>query len=345
MSEEDGIGGYLENLGLLMTYKCQVACAHCLVHAGPHRTETLVETDAADWITQVARYRDGVVKAINLTGGEPFFDVDALRRLIAMACERGLFATVVTNAHWAVSPDVAIETLRSLPGLLFLQISADEHHQAEIPFERVTNAIAAAQALGLVYRVVVCTEDETSPAYRELHERLTAQVDPGCINTVLTFPAGRAGQGELFRLRKQTSVVPEGACSGADSPTILLDGRVVACVGPVIEIREAHPLLLGNLRERPLADILDEADTNSLLHFIRVWGPGLLLDLLEDRGLGDRLPTRFVPDSICDVCYRLFSDGFLREAARELAQEEDFIRTVALGRQRHLKEDGMVGLR
>jgi len=32
---------FCENIGFLMTYRCQVACPHCIIRAGPHRTEEI----------------------------------------------------------------------------------------------------------------------------------------------------------------------------------------------------------------------------------------------------------------------------------------------------------------
>jgi hypothetical protein len=326
-----------------MTFKCQVACAHCQVQAGPHRTEVLRDEDAEDWMTQASVYRDGVIKAVNLTGGEPFFDLGALRRLVALAVGHGLVATAVTNAHWAVSPDAALETLASVPGLFFLQISADELHQAEIPFERVMNAIAAAETLGLIHRVVVCTEDPESPAHQETLRRLHEKVEPSLVETVVIFSAGRAMRGGLLKLRRETTVVPRGGCAGADSPVIMPDGRVMACVGPVLTIKKNHPLVLVNLNDRSLADILDDAEVNPVLHVIRLWGPATLLDLLTQRGgVEHDLPARFVPDSICDVCQRLFSNDALIAAARDLGADEDLREVVAMGRARHLGEDEML---
>lgn len=344
MTDDNGNGGYLANIGLFMTYKCQVACPHCVAQAGPHRTEAILEHEAADWIGQAARYRDGVIKAVNLTGGEPFFDLPALQRLVALIVQNGLLPTAVTNAHWAVSPGAARETLSRVPDLLLLQVSTDEHHQREIPFERVLNAIDAAEALGIVYRVAVCTEDVESPRHAETIRRLHERVDASRVETIRTFPTGRAAHGQVVRLLHFTSEPPEGACAGADSPLILPDGRVVSCVGPIMAIGKDMPLVLGNLRERPLAEILDAAEKNPLLHLIRAWGPATLLDLLKGRGIDDRLPTRFVPGTLCDLCYRLFSDDSIVAVARDLSREPEFVEVVARGRRQRLGEDGMIPL-
>jgi MoaA/NifB/PqqE/SkfB family radical SAM enzyme len=63
---------FLRNIGFLMTYRCQVACPHCIIKAGPHRRGKMRLADALKWIEQVAAYRSGYIKALALTGGSLF---------------------------------------------------------------------------------------------------------------------------------------------------------------------------------------------------------------------------------------------------------------------------------
>ncbi|HDQ05209.1 MAG TPA: radical SAM protein [Candidatus Bathyarchaeota archaeon] len=72
---------YLRNIGMVVTYKCQVACPHCIIEAGPHRKEEVKLDDASKWIEQIANYRNGYIKVLSLTGGEPFYDLNKLAAL------------------------------------------------------------------------------------------------------------------------------------------------------------------------------------------------------------------------------------------------------------------------
>lgn len=333
---------YLENLGLFTTFRCQVACAHCAVQAGPNRTEVLRDEDAADWMTQAAAYRGGTIRSVNLTGGEPFFDLAALRRLVELATERGLVPTAVTNAWWAVTPGAALETLRSVPGLLAVQISADEHHQARIPFDRVRNAIRAAQELGLVYSVAVCTESEASPGYRSTLDRLLAVADLTHIRTVITFHAGRAACEVALRRYETTAELPRAACGGAATPVVFPDGRVLACSGPLADVRGDHPLVLGDLRRSSLAEILDAADASFAVQFVRVWGPGRLAETLASTGFDLGRPSRIVKGDVCGVCRWVATRPQVREALRRLSREADWPERLAWARLHYLGEDAMV---
>ncbi len=332
---------YLENLGLFLTYKCQVACSHCLVKAGPHRTETVKEDVLYDWIGQAAAY-DGRVRSINFTGGEPFIDVTLFRKLCAFCLSKGLFPTSVTNAYWAESYETAVEVLESIPSLLFLQISADEHHQKEIPFKRVKNAILAAQKVKIVSSVVVCTENEKSFAYIDIINKLAEIVDSEQVRTVVTTPSGRASSAGKILQYEMTDCLPQGACGGTTNPVILPSGRVSPCMGPIFELEEDNPMMVGNLFEISLKEVLDAMEINPVLHFIRTWGPAKLYTMLEENGFGNLLPKQFVKDDVCILCKNLISEPKVRAAITELFCDKDLVETVAYGREHYLEENEMV---
>jgi hypothetical protein len=281
------------------------------------------------------------IKTACFTGGEPFYDLARLKELCAFAVSCGLIPTVVTNAFWADSEARALATLRSLPGLRVISISTDQHHLRQIPFERVANALKAANELGWMYNVAVCTEDEHDPDYCALLARLEQFIDREKISTVITFPAGRALKTIGSSKYEMTGEVPLAACRAASTPTVFPDGRVYACIGPVIDLPSRHPLFLGSVREKPLARVLDEAEHNLVLHLLRVWGPSKLMTLLADRGLSARLPTQFVKHSICNLCYALFSNPALCAALMKLSDDTELVEETAYARLYYLNESRM----
>jgi organic radical activating enzyme len=333
--------GFLRNIGLVITYKCQVACPHCIVHAGPDRTVEMRWADASRWIREIAAYREGQFKLLSLTGGEPFFNLDHLRRIATLGSELGLLVTAVSNAFWASTPEAAIRTLGEIPSIRMLALSADLYHQPAIPLERVRNAVRAARELGVEYTVAVCTQDEQDPAYLRLLKQVKEFADPGRIYTAMTMPVGRA-RTELDPDRYQMADLPAAsACTTASTPMILPDGRVIACVGPLIALRVSHPLMLGNARLTPVAELLDRAESNTLLHAIRVWGPRKLVEALKATAAGVDLPTQYIKDSPCDVCQRLFRNPKLTGALSKLAMDAEFREKVAYGRVHYLRESSM----
>jgi MoaA/NifB/PqqE/SkfB family radical SAM enzyme len=342
--EKETEPAFLENIGFLITYKCQVACPHCIIGAGPNRTEQMEREDLFSWIEQASAYRGGRIKTICFTGGEPFYDLERLRQMTLLAVSRGMLPTVVTNAFWAESPAKAVETLKSMPALRVISVSTDSHHLAQIPFSRVENALLAAKELGLNCSVAVCTEDVNSREYQDLLEQLQRIVAADCISTAITFPVGRAAGFLKAAQYGMTHELPNAACPSADTPVVFPDGRVVACMGPVVDLCNGHPLLLGNLREKSLDYILDKAEMNPILHILRVWGPGRLYEILQEKGYGSRLPRQFIKDSICNLCYSMIADDSLHAALNDLARDNQLKQKIAFGRQYYLSETAMVDM-
>lgn len=333
---------FLTNLGLVVTYKCQIACPHCVLEAGPRRTEEMALEDAKRWIREAVHCPDSRFRVLSLTGGEPFCNLDLLREIAAFAGEAGLLVTAVTNAFWARTLAEAVSALRSAPAIRMVAVSADAYHQSEIPLERVRHAVTAAGQLGLEYSVAVCTEDENDPTHLAFVAELETFADADRISVAKTLPVGR-GARSLNHLCYPMSPEPaSAACWAASTPMVFPDGRVVACIGPVISLRTPHPLLLGNARLTSLTDVLTRAQRNSVLHALRVWGPRRLVQLLHEAGCGSLLPQRYVADSVCAACFSLMSDARVVASLNALAQDPAWAEKVAYGRLFYLKEEEMV---
>lgn len=335
---------FLRNIGLILTYKCQVACPHCIIEAGPHRTEEMRLSDALNWIKQIAEYRNGYIKVLSLTGGEPFYNINNLKQIATFGENCGLLVSAVTNAFWATTKEEAVKVLRKLPAIKMLAISADAYHQESIPFERVKNAIMAAQECNLPYNIAVCTENEEDEEYKEILKKLREITEMETINTAVTFPAGRALKKLKDLKYRMSNEPPISACSAGSSPIIFPDGRVIACIGPVIDISSAHPLILGNLRVNYLKEILDGAELNPILHAIRIWGPKRLISIIKEAGLNQYLPEKYIKDSVCNACYNLMSNDKIIDFLTQLAEDFEFKRKVAYARVYYLKEIKMAEL-
>jgi organic radical activating enzyme len=334
----------LRNVGLLVTYHCQASCEHCVIRAGPDRHEEVRLEDARNWIREIASYRNHYVCVLSLTGGEPFSNLKLLREVMELAAESGLFVSVVTNGFWGATRESAKKLLQSLPQICFLSISTDVYHQKYVPYERVENAIWATRECGIPYYVSIITDTEDDPEFQRVRNDILKNSGPEQIRTGITFPVGRASQIKSQLKYSLSDQPPKEACQAASSPCIFPDGRVYGCIGPLIELQHDHPLLLGNLHETPMHEILDRAETNAVLHALRLWGPNKLISMLRDAGLGRHLPVEFITGSICNACFSLMSNPTVRAWLRELEQDEDFRRKVAYGRLYYLNESGMLDI-
>jgi len=335
---------FLRNIGLVMTYRCQVACPHCILEAGPERKEEILLSDAVNWIQQIANYRHGYIKGISLTGGEPFYNIEKLKNIAAFAEKSDLLVSAITNAFWATTKEEAIRVLRELKEIEILAFSTDVYHQESIPFERVKNAILAAKECNIPYNIAVCTENENDTVYKEILCKLEEITEKDNIKTSITFPVGRALK-KLGTFKYKTSEIPPvSACTACSSPIIFPDGRVIACIGPLIDLSTSHPLVLGNLRINTLNEILDNAESNPILQTIRIWGPRKLVSLIKEAGLHQYLPQRYIEESVCDACYNLMSNSKIIEFLNQLANDYEFKRKIAYARLYYLKETKMAEL-
>lgn len=339
-AEADSIP-FLSDFGLLMTYRCQVACPHCIVQAGPHRKEHVRLDEAFAWISQLVAYRDGWVRVLALTGGEPFYDLSLLRAIAEYARKSGLIVTAVTNAFWASSLDRAIHVLKELEAISNIAFSTDVYHQISIPLEYVKNGVAAAKQCRKPYVISVCTENRRDEGYLEIMQKLHEFTDDDHLRTAIALPVGRAMQQLGTSKYDWAGTPPRSACTSS-SPIVFPDGRVVACVGPVIELDAPHPLLLGDLRRESMAEILDRAETSTILHMIRVWGPHKLVSLVHESGLAGFLPERYISSTICQTCYHLMATPRLVSFLEEVAKDQGQQHTTAYGRAYYLEEPEMM---
>jgi MoaA/NifB/PqqE/SkfB family radical SAM enzyme len=334
---------FLSNVGLMLTYKCTIACPHCIVKAGPNRKEEMSLTLAHQWLDQIKLYRDGFVCGISLTGGEPFYNLPHLISVADYAHKLGFIVSVVSNAFWAPGREQALETLSKCSSIQMVSISADIPHQQLIPFANVKNAIWAAKKSGKLYNVAVATESESNPEYLALMDDILEITDAEFVNTAIILPVGRAEKGTIPSHYKYSNEPAEAACSMASFPILFPNGDVIACIGPPITLPEFNPLYLGNLHKESISDIFDRAEHNYILHAIRTFGPKMLVNILKKNGYDRLLPERYIVDATCDVCFKLLSNRETCEVLHHLIDgDETFRLQTAYGRHYYLNETGMI---
>src|SRR5688572_27338707 len=103
-------------LTVLITLRCPLQCAHCVVDSGPQRKESL---DLELLLTIIDDAASLGVRCIGFTGGDPFVRLDDLRKCVSRARLHQLEPVVVTSGFWATSELRAFEILGSL-GPLFM---------------------------------------------------------------------------------------------------------------------------------------------------------------------------------------------------------------------------------
>lgn len=332
---------FLSNIGFMLTYQCTIACPHCIVEAGPHRSEEMDLAHALTWLEQARAYRDGHIEGLALTGGEPFYNIEKLTRISTYGQSLGFTVSVVTNGYWASTKARALAVLAALPAIRMISFSTDAYHQKFIPFDSIKNAIWAAQELGRLYNIAVCTDNEENPQYQQILADLTTIGEADRTSVSITFPVGRAQRRASHFDYRTTTEPTVSACSMASAPIVFPDGKVIACIGPLFSLPPMHPMFLGDLRQESLSAILDRAELNPVLHILRVWGPYKLVALLKQYGFAKLLPKEYLCNCTCDVCYKLLSDERIVQALESILHDDQIRQMVAYARLYYLRETTM----
>ncbi len=126
--------------GLMLTYRCNAACAFCYYYCGPQAGGLLpVETAMDAWAA--LRRLAGDSARVHLTGGEPFLYFDRLLEICEQAQRRNLGGVdfVETNGGWVADETSVRRRLRALnaAGVRRLKISWDLFHAEFVPVEKV----------------------------------------------------------------------------------------------------------------------------------------------------------------------------------------------------------------
>ena len=261
----------LFRLGLILTYRCNAECRHCFFEAGPRREETISHELGIKAINETAKLG---AEWVSLTGGESMLEPELVSYFIKHASELGLKTEIVSNGYWATSIQEANRLLKPLKdlGLDALNLSIDDFHQEYIPLTSVKNAYWAAQGLGIKIILMVTTTKNnkiTANTIPELLEDDKIQImgsqrirDPHAL--LIETPVTPAGRGKDITDHDYT-LISEVKCSEILRDIgIGPDGSVYPCCGPL-----ATKITLGNINEKSLKKILEEAEQNQFCASIR----------------------------------------------------------------------------
>jgi hypothetical protein len=277
-------------VGLLITERCNIECAHCWLGSGPDRGATMDMEDAHGFIAQAGEIP--TVEWISLTGGEPFLYPELLEASVRCASEKGLRTECVTNCYWAGTEQEAEEALGRIAeaGLDVINMSVDDFHQRHIHFERVRNCYRAARSLGL--KVVVMCAAARSSALRANEVKIllgdeyiqilgAGEPRPTAQAIIIEdafIPVGRGAEiPEEEWLAGESPVV--GPCNLALRDIgISPSGGVLPCCSAASLVGEAR---LGDAREESLAKILERAARRPLFMALKKDGPSALAEKLN----------------------------------------------------------------
>lgn len=327
----DYFRSFHRSLGIVLTLRCPLECAHCGVSSGPARNEAV----GGDWLVSSIREAGPKqrLRLLMITGGEPFLEPTRLKAILREAAEFGIQASVDTSAHWASGLIHARRFLEKFPGLTHLNVSADAFHEPFVPLGHVRNALLAALEQGIHPSLMVRVFDQSGDPflerlYRGLGEPLLRRVS---LDLAGIGPVGRAAELAVppAAQRRPSRAFPAGACDFAHQPLVTHDGTLLVCCNQRVA-RKYKPLQLGNLEDTSLEELTRAAHENLLLQALRVWGPRELAEWLVADGLGGRLQGSYRGNDLCSLCEDVVSQPDL--VAHLRARLQASAGELALGR-------------
>lgn len=273
----------LSGLHLLLTYECNYACSHCFVWGGPKQSGTMT----VESIEHILREADalGSIEWIYFEGGEAFLYYQILRAGIRLAKERGYKVGIVTNAYWANTDADALEWLRPLAGSVDdLSISSDAYHGSDEGINQAEIARGVAKQLGIPVDFI----SVAAPGACDV---------PGVVGQL---PAGESPVQYRGRAAKELATLVEAKPwqQFTECPWEDLQHPERVHVDPFGNLHICQGISIGNLFERPLADIIDEykPDGHPIVGPLLVGGPAEIVrqyELEHEDGYADH----------CHLCY------------------------------------------
>ncbi|MGY6528823.1 MAG: radical SAM protein [Cyanobacterium sp.] len=320
-------------LGILVTMKCPLECAHCGIESSPRREEVLDQELIVSRLREIGK--QGKIKQLIITGGEPFAVRPLLHSILEVALEYDIYTYVQSSGFWASSKERAIATLTPLPRITHLGISADEYHESFVPLQYVKNAVEAALECGMLPEISLRVWDMDNDPFLQHFYNVIGQdlLEQVYIDFEKIIPLGRGTQFLSVEQIQKNKIdhFPEGACNLAHHASVDCDGKVLACCNTRMA-RKYPALQLGDLNEKSFTQMTNEAEENYLLQAIRVWGPKRLAEIVIKHGMGDRLKDVYEKDSICLLCTDLLSKPEIVELLTEVLNTPEVKEELILSR-------------
>lgn len=258
--------------------------------------------EACSWVDQAQAL--GNLMLVGFSGGEPFLYLKEMTAVTRYASERyGLPSVAATNAFWAVTPERAAATLRSLYdlGMRRLLVSVDDFHQEWIPLDRVRNCLGAAKSLQIdcTLQCVVTLSSKRLSYYLEAlgvsqGERLVASEIP-------CTPVGSAATLLPNNDFPSHPGIPNDYCTMLQALTVQPEGTVHLCCGPAFTV---DALAAGNLHTEALHSIIEKAEWNPIFNALALGnGPCHLANALAEEGNENLFLAGYA--SSCHACHHI----------------------------------------
>jgi MoaA/NifB/PqqE/SkfB family radical SAM enzyme len=301
--------------GIILTYRCNAACADCYVNSSPRKRALLPVEDLREYLSELKKL--GMTgPRIHFGGGEPFFHYQHLIECFQAAEELGMLplGKLETNAFWCKNDDLARERLTEIErfGIVKLHVSTDVFHQEFVPMESVQRAVRIGREVLGEERVAVelgeffddpidvmqLSPEEKTEAHRAVMKRYPWRI------------VGRAARA----LSQLVERHPKETFAGDDcARKILRRGTIHIDPHGNIFPSTCSGIILGNAKKQPLSNIHEtfEYRDHPLLLTLVEKGPLPLLEEAIQHGFSDDPRGYATKCHLCFAARTFFSENGL----------------------------------
>ena len=294
---------------LLFTYRCTIACKHCLFNCSP--AQPPVRTTLGDGLNFFRQLR-GTDRVVHVAGGEAIIYYDELVTMWRAAQEMGIAPHFFeTNASWCVTDEITRKRYGELrqAGAKGVLISCDPYHLAHVPpssFQRARrialevfgreNVITSdASPADLTRMVGIGRSDELLGEYTRGHPpRLVGRAGQELAGYLPERPIGDLEHDELWH----PSPSRDGSCRSEFDPDEMWEVHI----DPYGNVQTCCGIIIGNAHETSLPDLMGNGfNSNELVNVVREEGPFGLLKLAVELGFQ---PRDGYPQK-CNLCWEV----------------------------------------
>lgn len=306
------------NVGLVLTDCCNAHCEMCCSGRDDFKEQrrTLSEGDLDLVLGQIKDCDE--ISVIGVTGGEPMLFQSLVQRICNYDFGRKVKISIKTNGFWGADKRHAEEFISRNAGVMtHISFSYDEFHRRYVSLEYIKNIIDIATEHSVTTDIVGCFfADSIRPG-----DILNDLGDYAYKTRFEYQPVFRTGLAADFDESRFVHLYEVGkdhlACTAPLKQSLLItpDLDFYPCCS---QVAQNTVLKIGNLRERPLADLLSDMKHNKLL--VKIFTEGLD-GLLEAVDLHKECPRSLsVP---CEACEFLFGDTRFLGMIYDLLESED----------------------
>ncbi|MCY3022286.1 MAG: radical SAM protein [Planctomycetota bacterium] len=292
---------------ILFTYRCSIACRHCLFGCAASRPDVVM--DAERCVRYLGQLFD-LGRVVHIAGGEAMLYWNTLKEVLVSAEQCGVMPHFVeTNCSFAGDDALVCERFTFLKdhGLMGILLSCDPYHQEFVPPENFLRA----RRIG---REVFGPENVWEPSASDDEVREFPRIvndEQRLAEYVCARPptfTGTAAQklAPLVEPKPLKEVVYETTADGTRRPVVCAkelnaDSIWEVHIDPYDNIQTNCGLIFGKADRTPLADVMKQLPrVNFIVQMLAEEGPMALAELARAKH-GFAIPTH--ARQKCELCY------------------------------------------